>query len=71
MIYMLLKSKFISESDSGIKSEFQCQINHGPEWNVEFSIPHKRLTNIYLIFEPWRRVILPNKIFSPKLDFQK
>ena len=39
MIYMLLKLKFISETDNGIEFEFQCQINHGPKGNVEFSIP--------------------------------
>ena len=34
-----LELKFISETDNGIECECQCQINHGPEWNKEFSIP--------------------------------
>ena len=36
MIYLLLELKFICESDNGIESKFQCQINHGLERNVEF-----------------------------------
>ena len=39
MIYLLLKLELISETDNGNELEFQCQINHGPEWNMEFSIP--------------------------------
>ena len=29
----------LSETDNGIGFEFHFQINHGPEWNVEFLIP--------------------------------
>ena len=29
--YLLLKLKLTSETSNGIESEFQCQINHGPE----------------------------------------
>ena len=54
MSYLLLKLKFISNSYNGIESEFQCQINHGPEWNMEFSIPiqspYKALTNDFRPF---------------------
>ena len=27
---LAIEIKFISETDNGIKFEFQCQINHGP-----------------------------------------
>ena len=30
-----IEFKLISETDSGIEFEYQCQINHGPEGNVE------------------------------------
>ena len=39
MIYLPFKLKFISGSDNCTEFEFQCQIYHGPEWKVEFSIP--------------------------------
>ena len=39
MIHSLLKSKSIPETDKGIEFEIQCRVNHGPEWNVEISIP--------------------------------
>ena len=39
MIYLASKVKLTFETDNGIKLNFQGQINHGPEWHVEFSIP--------------------------------
>ena len=39
MTYLLLRLKFISETDHGAEFNFQFQMNHGPEWNVELSIP--------------------------------
>ena len=36
MISLLLKLEF---SISNWQCKLQCYINHGPEWNVEFSIP--------------------------------
>ena len=52
MIYVLLKLKFKSKIDNVIEFELQCQINHGLEWNVEFSIPIpcRLLAEIFLIF---------------------
>ena len=50
MMFLLLKVKFISETDNGTGFEFQCQINHEAEWNVEFSIPYKLLFGIFLFF---------------------
>ena len=50
MIYLLLKLKFISDSKNGIESEFQCEINRGPEWTVEFSIPIQILYKHFLNF---------------------
>ena len=35
MIYLLLTLNLISDSDNGIESEFQCQVNHGPELDVD------------------------------------
>ena len=53
MIYLLSKLKFISESDNRTESEFRCQINHGPEWNVEFSIsiqtPYRYFSNFWAL----------------------
>ena len=38
-LYSALKGlKLISKLTICIKFEFQCQTNHGPEWNMEFSI---------------------------------
>ena len=37
--YLLAKLRFVPESDNGIEFKLLCHINHGPEWNVEFSIP--------------------------------
>ena len=38
MIYSLLQFKFISEKDNGMEFEFQSQVNHGRERNVELLI---------------------------------
>ena len=48
IIYVLLKLKFISETGNCIEFEFQCQINHGPEWNVKFS-DFFLIVNLFLI----------------------
>ena len=49
MIYLLLKEKFIFETDNGIKFELKFKIYLGPEWNVEFPIliraPYKHFAN--------------------------
>ena len=46
-------------------------VNHGPEWNAEFSIPIQSFyRHFFLIFWPSRRVILQNKTFSSVLVFQ-
>ena len=48
--YLLLKLKFYSETANGIIFTFQCQVNHGPELNVESLIPIQTLlTGISLI----------------------
>ena len=39
MIFLLSNLKFTYEGDNGTESESYCQINRGPEWNMEFSIP--------------------------------
>ena len=39
----LLKLKVYSETDNGTEFELQCDIFHGPEWNMEFSISEKTL----------------------------
>ena len=36
---LAIEIEFIAETDNCIGFEFQYQINHGPERNVEFSIP--------------------------------
>ena len=48
-IYFLSKLNSISETDNGIQFKLQCDINHGPNWNVEFSIPIQPPTDISLI----------------------
>ena len=67
--YLLLRSRFISETDNGIECKFQCKINHGPEWNVKFMIPiqtpYGHLSNCWVLK---RCEILPYKIFSSKLE---
>ena len=52
-----------------VEFKFQWEPIYGPEWNVEFSFSCKSLTNIFLTIGSNRRVILPNKIFEPKLAF--
>ena len=51
MIYLLFKSKSISETDNSL--EFECHINHGPEWNIGFSIPiqtsYRHFSNVWAL----------------------
>ena len=56
MIYALFKLKFISETDNGIEFECQCQINYGPEMNVEFSIPIQIPYSYFSDFEALRMI---------------
>ena len=41
MISLLFKGNKISDTDNCTEFKKQCHINHGVEWNVEFSIPIK------------------------------
>ena len=68
MIYLLMKLKFISENDNGLEFELKCKIHHGPQWNVEFSIPIQAVTGTLLIFAHFAH-FAQNKIFSSKLAF--
>ena len=36
---MLVKGMFGNKNSTFHSGPFQCHINHGPEWNVEFWIP--------------------------------
>ena len=53
MIYLLFKLKFFSETENSIEFESQYQINHGPEWNVEFLIliktPYRHFSNFCVL----------------------
>ena len=59
----------MSETDDAIEVKLQCDINHGPEWNMDFSIPIKSSYSIVLIVGSSRSVIIPNKSFSFKIAF--
>ena len=49
MIYLLLRLKFIYETNSGIELKILCQIDHGPEKNMKFLIsiqtPYRHFSN--------------------------
>ena len=46
-----IEIEIYSESHNGIEYEFPCRIDHGPDWNVEFSIPiqtpYKHFSNFW------------------------
>ena len=51
LVHDLLATELDSISETGncIEFVFQCQINYGPEWNVELSFSYKPLAGIFLI----------------------
>ena len=52
MIYLLLKFKTLFLKLANLfNSNFNWQVNHRPQWNVESSFPYTPFTSIFLIFE--------------------
>ena len=66
MINLLFKSKLIPETDNCIEFECQCQINHGPEENVEFWIPIKTPYRLFSNFWVLKMVDFAKQNFSSK-----
>ena len=63
MIYVALKFTLLV---GDTEFEFQLEVDHGLEWNVEFMFQSMPFNSIFLISGFMRYGILPNKIFSSK-----